>query len=210
MRVLSALFLFIAAPFGAQMHCDVHYRWQEKIDATHLTVTPTATTLSQMLGWSSPAFTAAETYWCQARNTREQTVYQLTAWARRLKVQSGATGDGDWHIELTSLKTSPVTSCIVIEIPPDTLSPAYFQARQDFLATITDGGSIIKSTGDVAPPVRVKVKGLAFFDGEHRGASTKPAWRWVSVTQSTARIDSRPNLDRMQKPRSRTYPQAGQ
>jgi hypothetical protein len=127
-----------------------------------------------MLGWTSPAFTAAETYWCQQRNTREQTVYQLTAWARRLKVQNGATGDGDWHIELTASKTSPVTNCIVIEIPPDTLSPSYFQARQDFLATITNAGSTINGSGDVKPPVRVKVAGLTFFDGEHRGAGSNP------------------------------------
>jgi hypothetical protein len=94
-----------------------------------------------MLNWSSPAFTAAETYWCQLRNPREQTEYQLMAWARGLTVQNGATGDGDWHIELTGSKTSAVTNCIVIEIPPDTLNPAYFQARQDFLATITNAGS---------------------------------------------------------------------
>ena len=156
MRILTALFLLIAAPVGAQTHCDVHYRWQEKIDATHIAGTVASTTVSQMLTWSSPAFTAAETYWCQVRNTREQTVYQLTAWARRLKVQNGATGDGDWHIELTGSKTSAVTNCIVIEIPPDTLNPVYFQARQNFLATITDAGSIIKSTGDVVPAVRVK------------------------------------------------------
>ena len=34
MRVLPALFLFIAVPIGAQTHCDVHYRWQEKTDKT--------------------------------------------------------------------------------------------------------------------------------------------------------------------------------
>ena len=104
----------IAAPIAAQTHCDVHYRWQEKIDATHLSDASTITTVAQMLNWSSPAFTAAETYWCQLRNPREQTVYQLTAWARRLKVQNGATGDGDWHIELTGSKTSAVTTFIVI------------------------------------------------------------------------------------------------
>ncbi|MDP9206210.1 MAG: hypothetical protein M3P12_12290 [Gemmatimonadota bacterium] len=32
----SALFLLIAAPIGAQTHCDVHYRWQKKINATPL------------------------------------------------------------------------------------------------------------------------------------------------------------------------------
>jgi hypothetical protein len=35
MRVPPALFLFIAVPIGAQTHCDVHYRWQEKTDTTH-------------------------------------------------------------------------------------------------------------------------------------------------------------------------------
>jgi hypothetical protein len=51
----------------------------------------------------------AEKYWCQPRNTHEQTVFQHTAWARRLKVQNGATGDGDWQIELTGSKTSAAT-----------------------------------------------------------------------------------------------------
>jgi hypothetical protein len=69
MCVLPALFLFIAAPIGAQTHCDVHHRWQEKIDATHLSDASTTTTVSAMLSWASPAFTAAETYWCQPRNT---------------------------------------------------------------------------------------------------------------------------------------------
>jgi len=103
--------------------------------------TSAGTAVSTILSWTSPPFTAAAMYWCQPRTTREQKVYKLTAWARRLKVQNGATGDGDWHIELTGSKTSAVTNCIVIEIPPDTLNPAYFQARQDFLATITDAGS---------------------------------------------------------------------
>jgi hypothetical protein len=72
------------------------------------------------------------------------------------------------------LKDERGDKLIVIEIPPDTLNPAYFQARQDFLATITNAGSTINSSGDVKPPVRVKVTGLAFFDGQHRGAGTKP------------------------------------
>jgi hypothetical protein len=53
MRVLPTLFLFIAAPIGAQTHCDVHYRWQEKIDATHLGDTPTSTSISKMFAWAS-------------------------------------------------------------------------------------------------------------------------------------------------------------
>ena len=102
--VVTALLLYTAAPIHARDHCDVHYRWQQKIDATHLSDTPTHTTISTIFSWASPAFTAAEIYWCQARNTREQKVYEVTAWARRLKVQNGSTGDGDWHIELTDQK----------------------------------------------------------------------------------------------------------
>jgi hypothetical protein len=173
MRVLTAFFLLVAAPVGGQTHCDVHYRWQEKIDATRLTDTTTSTSIPQILKWASPAFTAAASYWCQPRTTREQTVYQLSGWARKLAVQKPP-GDGDWHIELTASKTSSVYGCIVVEIPPDTLSPAYFQARQDFLATVTDAGSTINGKGFVVPAVHVKVTGLAFFDGEHRGASGKP------------------------------------
>ena len=79
MRVPPALFLFIAVPIRAQTHCEVHCRWQENLDTTHIADTVANTSISQMLNWSSPAFTAAETYWCQQRNSREQTVYQLTA-----------------------------------------------------------------------------------------------------------------------------------
>jgi len=171
---VTGLLLFSAVPTGAQAHCDVHCRWQEKIEATHLPNTPTATSVAQMLGWTSPSYTAAETYWCQPRNAREQTVYQLTAWARRLKEQNSATGDHDWHIELTALMNTAVTKCIVIEIPPGNLNPAYFQAGQDLLAVITNAGSIINGSGNVVPPVRLKVTGLAFFDGEHRGSGSNP------------------------------------
>lgn len=143
--VVIALFLYSAAPIHARDHCDVHYRWQEKIDATHLGDTSTHTTISTIFSWASPAFTAANMYWCQSRNTREQTVYEVTAWARRLKVEkSGTNPDGDWHIELTGSKTSSVYNCIVVEIPPDTLNPAYFQARQDFLNVIGNAGATIK------------------------------------------------------------------
>jgi hypothetical protein len=168
----GALVLFSAVPIRARTPCDVHYRWQQKIDATHLNDTPISTTVATMLSWASPPFTAAAIYWCQPRNARERRVYRLTAWARRLKLENSASGDFDWHIELTGARTSSVYNCIVVEIPPDTINPAYFQARQDFLATVTDAGSTINGSGDVVPPVRVKVSGLAFFDGEHRGAGS--------------------------------------
>ena len=61
--VVTAMSVFSAAPIHAQTHCDVHYRWQQKIDATHLSDSPTHTTISTMFGWASPAFTSAAIYW---------------------------------------------------------------------------------------------------------------------------------------------------
>jgi hypothetical protein len=68
------------------------------------------------LRWPVPEFSAAKRFWCRARNDRERRVYEVLAWARRLKVESGAQGDGDWHIELTGNKNGKVANRIVIEI----------------------------------------------------------------------------------------------
>lgn len=54
MRALAVLLLFVAAPLGAQTHCDVHYRWQEKTDPTRIADTVASASVSQMLTWSSP------------------------------------------------------------------------------------------------------------------------------------------------------------
>jgi len=122
-----------------------------------------------MLTWASPDIWASNPNWCKARNAREQRVYRVTAWVRRYKIQNGS-GDGDWHIELTGSKTGSVTNCIVVEIPPADLDSAFWYARQDFLRVITDAGSKANNSGDILPPARVTFTGLAFFDGEHRGA----------------------------------------
>jgi hypothetical protein len=127
-----------------------------------------------MLGWPVSAFSAANRFWCRERSARERRVYQVIAWAQRLKVEHGPKGDGDWHIELTGSKNGNVANCIVIEIPPATLNAAYFTARQEFLKAIGDAGATIAQNGDVTPPVRIRVTGLGFFDGEHRGAGSNP------------------------------------
>jgi hypothetical protein len=54
MRILTAQFLLVATPVGAQSHCDVHYRWQEKTDTTHIADTVASTTFSQMLTCRHP------------------------------------------------------------------------------------------------------------------------------------------------------------
>lgn len=173
-RYLAGLLLLVAARLPAQ-HCAAeHYRWPAKIDEAHLGERPTHTTVGEMLRWPAPEFTAADAFWCQTRNAREQQVYELTAWARRLKVESDADGDGDWHIELTGTKAGDVVNCIVVEIPPAKLNASYSRARQALLERISDAGATVGPNGDVSPPVHVRVTGLAFFDGEHRGVGTNP------------------------------------
>src|SRR5437588_8486920 len=129
LRLAASLSVVLASHLSAQ-DCDAHYRWREKIDDTHVTESPTHTTVSSMLRWAVPEFSPAKVFWCRARNFRERHVYQMTAWARRLKVESGESGDGDWHIELTGIKYGKVANCIVMEIPPAALNHAYFTARQ--------------------------------------------------------------------------------
>jgi hypothetical protein len=174
-RVMVPLVIPVLIAFTSRVsaqRCDVHYRWQQKIDDTRLTDVPTHTTVASMLRWPVPSFSAASIFWCQARNAREQRVYEVSAWARRLKVESGASGDGDWHIELTGSKTGSVANCVVIEIPPEAVNAAYGKARQNFLKAADDAGATIAQNGDVVPPVRIIVTGLPFFDGEHRGAGS--------------------------------------
>ena len=166
------LFISIASPLSAQQR-DVRYRWQQQIYDTSDGV-PNSHDGRTDVGLGRAIVLRGESFLCRERNGREQSVYQVLAWAQRLKVEKGAKGDGDWHIKLTGTKNGNVANGIVIEIPPDTLNGAYFTARQDFLKAIGDAGARIAQNGDVLPPVRIRVTGLAFFDREHRGAGTNP------------------------------------
>ena len=112
--------------------------------------------------WTLPIFTGEDAFRCAPRDGHELKSYSLLGWVRRVKTGQD---DGDWHIELTSRRDSPVDSCIVVEIPPVALSANYGQARAD----LQDFASW-NSQGDVDPPVRLRFIGAAFFDGEHRGA----------------------------------------
>ena len=175
--VCLAVFVGRASSLGAQAPCaahvdlGVHYRWQQKTDLSAVDRAPIRTTsVAQMLTWRAPGLSANDSSWCAERSGRERRVYHLTGWARRYKIESGA-GDGDWHIELTGSKAGDIMRCIVVEIPPAaSVDSIYWKARQDFLRVITLAGSTVNAGGDILPPVRVTVTGLAFFDGEHRGA----------------------------------------
>jgi hypothetical protein len=91
----------------------------------------------------------------------------VTGWVRRVRTGES---DGDWHIELTARQTSPVDSCLVLEIPAADLNGNYAQARLDLQSRAS-----WDSHGDVLPPVRLRFIGAAFFDGQHRGADLAKA-----------------------------------
>jgi hypothetical protein len=160
------------SPAVAQTHThpacggEYHYRWAQKVDTLLETATPEPVTVTQILtSWAPPAITKAD--WCKARTEREQHVYVLTGWVRFVKDE---VDDADWHVELTANRTSPRTSCIVVEIPSDDYGSQFAAARDEFLQIV--GLPDVTQKGDsLKPAVQVKVTGAALYDGWHRGAS---------------------------------------
>ncbi len=139
-----------------------HYRWSQKIDTTLVGRVPIPTSVGVVLStWDPPRVTRNDR--CALRAGREGQVYVLTGWVRRFE---RAKDDGDWHIEVTERQQSPADSCLVAEIPPAALHRLYAAARSDLERLIAT--SRVKARGTLDPPVRVRLTGAAFFDGQHR------------------------------------------
>jgi len=100
---------------------------------------------------------------CAPRTGREDSVFVLIGWVRRLRLQES---DGDWHIELTEGRATPVDSCIIVEIPAERYGGVYSKARAA-LASLVDT-TRLGPRGDLGSPVRVRFTGAAFFDGFHQ------------------------------------------
>ena len=154
--------LAVAAPLRAQACREPHYRWTEKTDTTLATALPQPAAVSAILTtWAPPDLGPRDP--CAPRSDRERAVYTLTAWVRRVdKVK----GDGDWHIELTEQADSRSDSCVVVEIPAPQYGPRYAWARAALDSLI--GHRRIHKGGVLARPVRARISGAAFFDGQHR------------------------------------------
>jgi len=162
---VSWLLLLPRATHG-QRCAQPHYRWSEKVDTALENRPATPALISQMLtGWAPRSLTSRDA--CAPRAGREDTVVVVTGWARRLRLHES---DGDWHIELTEAATTPVTSCIIAEIPAETYGVIYRRAR-GALAALLDTTRLSRS-GDVDPPVRVQLTGAAFYDGYHQKQPT--------------------------------------
>ncbi len=166
--VLLAATLILPAPAAAQ--CDApHYRWAQKTDASLASTVARRTNITSMLRqWSLLAFTGQAQYKCAARAGNEHNVYSTLGWIRRVRRHES---DGDWHIELTVRANTPVDSCVVVEIPPADLSGLYANARHDLDSLEAKNGITENSSGDLSQPLRVRVVGAAFFDGQHRGGA---------------------------------------
>src|SRR5213082_419134 len=154
--------LVAAAPLGAQACRESHYRWTQKTDTTLADVAPQPTSVAVMLAtWAPPHLGPRDR--CAPRSDHELETYSLTGWVRRV---DRFKDDGDWHIELTERADSPSDSCIVIEIPAPQYSPRYAEARAAHDSLI--GDVKVRKRGVLARPLRARISGAAFFDGQHR------------------------------------------
>src|SRR2546426_9879028 len=149
-----------------QRCAEPHYRWSEKVDTALATRPATPALISEILtAWAPPSLTSNDA--CAPRGGREDSLVVVTGWVRRMRLHER---DGDWHIELTDAATTPVTSCIIAEIPAETYGVIYRRAP-GALAALVDTTQL-SPTGDVDPPVRVRLTGAAFYDGYHQKQPT--------------------------------------
>ena len=158
--------LFLPRATHGQWCGEPHYRWSEKVDTALETRPATPALISQILTrWAPRSLTSKDA--CAPRAEREDSLFVVTGWVRRMRLHES---DGDWHIELTEAATTPVTSCIIAEIPAETHGVIYRRARRE-LAALVDTTQLSPS-GDVDPPVRVQLTGAAFYDGYHQEQPT--------------------------------------
>lgn len=150
-----------------------HFRWsakkstaQENLPTTH------GATVTGMLHWAPRLDLGKDlASWCAPRSGRELRKYRVTGWVRTIRKGED---DGDWHVEVTSTRTTPVTNCVVVEIPTASYAPEFGTARTD-LTSLTSGSALDNNTGKLTPPVRLKFTGAAFDDGWHGPNGAMPS-----------------------------------
>jgi len=165
---VSCLLLVPAAGRG-QACAEPHYRWSEKVDTTLQARPATPADIAAILtDWAPLSLTSKDK--CAPRVGREGIVFTVVGWVRRLRLHEA---DGDWHIELTEARATPVGSCIIVEIPAERYGMVYGLARAA-LAALVDTTQL-GPAGDLSPSVRIQFTGAAFFDGVHQQqAATDP------------------------------------
>ena len=178
--VLALAVMSLCSTRVAAQSCDApHYRWAEKTSTALLRETPRPVTVGSMLRWRAPNIGPGPAFWCASRVADEQQVLSVVGWVRRVDKTKD---DGDWHIELTDGRRDPVDACIVVEIPMAELHPNFRQARASLDSALAQ--TRVNRHGDLSKPIRLRVIGAAFFDGEHlsRKGRLQPHGRcWSTV-----------------------------
>ena len=176
--------LIVVPPAARAQTCnEPHYRWSAKIDTTLAQLPPAPADIGRILaGWVPLDRTSAGA--CAPRSGREDSVFVLTGWVRRIQLHEA---DGDWHIELTAAATSPVTACIIVEIPAERYGAVYRAARAALAALVDTTRLGVR--GGLATPVQVRFTGAAFFDGYHElpwpGGSPRPVLQAAAMPRCT-------------------------
>jgi hypothetical protein len=152
----------LALPAQAASCREPHYRWTQKVDTALAELPPLDGSVAAILAtWAPPNLGPRDR--CAPRADRELHTYRVTGWVRRVDKFKD---DGDWHIELTERADSPPDSCVVVEIPARKYSARYAQARAALDSLL--GTTKVRRGGVLGLPLRARVTGAAFFDGQHR------------------------------------------
>src|SRR3989475_11716899 len=145
--------LFLPRATHGQWCGEPHYRWSEKVDTALETRPAPPALISQILTrWAPRSLTSKDA--CAPRAGREDSVFVVTGWVRRMHLHER---DGDWHIELTDAATTPVSSCVIAEIPAEADGAIYHRPR-GALAALVDT-TRLSTDGDADTAARVQGTG---------------------------------------------------
>ena len=161
--VLTAAAALGACTASAQRCADAHYRWNAKTITSLDSGLARPTTIEELLTrWPVPPIGPGPAYWCTERIARERGLIRVEGW---LRFADTTKDDGDWHLELTAGRDDPAGRCIVAEIPDPRWGKAFAGPRATLDSLLPSARW--KKHGRLDAPVRVRVTGLPFFDGEH-------------------------------------------
>jgi len=123
---------------------------------------PAATTVAEMLTWSTPANIKSSKV--RSSNTpidpRENQALTVEGDLWRVEMEDN---DCDFHLELTAPGGGPKDDRVIVEVPQD----AEFAAqRQSILKALADAGEPFPEP-EMKKSIRIRVTGFAFYDAFH-------------------------------------------
>ena len=114
----------------------------------------------------------------QTRLPEELKNLGVTAWIAAVKYEGGATGDNDFHVILanaTSAKNAQYMTAEVSGLPAGGPDVATLRAARRKLISLFPGVKLSSSFYKPKSPIKVRVEGSAFFDGDHYAGAAGPA-----------------------------------